>query len=157
MPAPYPVNLMRRLLLALTFLLVAGGGCVGPADPDPRVQEPYRTAAAPLLAAHERLDEYKRAVAQGDDRAEARALWPDVRDDVRRVLDTYDPGVAGDLGPAERSTLVGYLGGLRRGLEAWEEVDAAIRAGEAGADIDETVAAAREHMRFLEGLRDGAF
>lgn len=150
---------MPRILLVAAVLLATAVGCVGPADPDPAVQDDYRTAAAPLLAAHERLDEYASAVSQGGEQNEARALWSDVHDDVRRVVETYDPAVAGDLGPAERSTLVGYLGGLRRGLAAWETVETTIRAREAGADVDveEAIAAAREQMRYLDGLRDGAF
>lgn len=146
------------LRLVAVLALAVAAGCVGPADPDPGVRERYRTAAAPLLAAHDRLEEYEQAVAQEADRAAAPDLWSDVSADVRRVVDTYDPGVA-DLGPAERSTLVGYLGGLRRGLQAWEKVDAAITARQAGADVDVDgpVAAAREHMRYLDGLRDGAF
>ena len=43
---------MSRLLRILVLVgLVAG--CAGPADPDPEVQERFRTAAAPLLSAHD--------------------------------------------------------------------------------------------------------
>lgn len=145
-------------LLHIFVLVGLFAGCAGPADPDPEVQERFRTAAAPLLSAHERLDEYDRAVEEGGDHARARALWPDVADEVGRIMGSYAPSSVA-LDPAQRATLVGYLGGLRAGLDAWEQVDVAIRAAQAGAeaDVDARVATARDHMRFLGRLRADAF
>lgn len=142
-------------LVVLMCLIV---GCAGPATPDPQVQERFRTAAAPLLTAHERLDGYARAVADGGDYARARALWPTVADEVGRALEPDIPTVSG-LDPAQRATLVGYRGGLRGALAAWERVDAAIRAQQAGAadTIAERAATARDHMRVLDDLRAEAF
>lgn len=148
--------MMRPLLLVLAVLLTTG--CVGPADPDPQVQQRYRSAAAPLLRAHERLAAYDAVIAEGDYRR-AQAMWPDIAEYVSEVVDTYDPAAVTELGPAERSALVGYRGGLQRGLAAWERVDAAVRAQQPGVDapVEEVAAVAREHMRHLDDLRAGAF
>ncbi|HVM15149.1 MAG TPA: hypothetical protein VM287_12595, partial [Egibacteraceae bacterium] len=83
---------------------------------------------------------------------------PDVAEEVGRIVESYAPSSA-PLDPAQRATLVGYLGGLRAGLGAWEQVDVAIRAAQTGAeaDVEARVATARDHMRFLERLRAEAF
>lgn len=152
-----PCAVMSRLL-HLVVLVGLVAACAGPADPDPKIQERFAAAAAPLLNAHDRLDEYDRAVAEEGDYARARALWPDVADDVSGTVEAYAPASA-PLDPAQRATLVGYLGGLRAGLDAWEQVDVAIRARQAGAetDVEARVATARDHMRFLDDLRADAF
>lgn len=149
---------MRRPLLCLVVLLFVVAGCAGPADPDPQAQERFRTAASPLLRAHDRLDDYSRAVSEGGDYARAQALWPEIAEEVGPVVESAPP-VVSELDPGQRAALVGYLGGLRAGFHAWERVDMAIRAQQAGAE--DTVAAraatARDHMRVLEGLRAEAF
>lgn len=144
--------------LRLIVLMCLIAGCAGPSTPEPQVQERFRTAAAPLLSAHDRLDSYARAVADGGDYARAQALWPKVADEVARAVEPDTPVVSG-LDPGQRATLVGYRGGLRAALAAWEQVDAAIRAQQAGAEdsIAERAAAARDHMRVLDDLRAEAF
>lgn len=147
--------LLPRLLL-VTFVVA---GCAGPADPDPNAQEQLRAVAAPLLAAHARLDMYEAAVAEGGDYARARSVWPGVAADVEQAVEAFDVAAVSSLGPVHRSTLVGYVGGLRTAITLWEQVDAAIRAQQAGAGagVGDRVTVAREHMRFLEALRTGAF
>lgn len=149
--------MLPRLLLVMS--VAVGVGCAGTADPEPRNQERLRTAAAPLLAAHARLDAYEAAVAEGGDHARATALWPDVAADVEQAVDAVDAAALSGLGPGQRSTVVGYVGGLETALALWERVDAAIRAPQTGAagQVDDRVDAARSHMRFLDGLRAGAF
>lgn len=148
--------MLPRLLLAAIVALLAG--CAGTVDPDPEAQERLRLAAAPLLDAHASLDAYQDAVTDGGDYARARALWPEVAADVHATVEAFDPRAATGLGPAQRSTLVGYAGGLRTALALWERAAEAIAAEQAGrdADVDGRVDAARAHMRVLEGLRAGA-
>lgn len=143
------------LRLAVVACLIVG--CAGPSDPGPQVQERFRTAATPLLSAHDRLGDYARAVAEGD-YARAQALWPEVAEEVAPVVEAGAP-VAGELDPGQRATLVGYRGGLRAAFEAWEQVDAAIRTQQVGAvdTIEGRAAQARVSMRVLDDLRADAF
>lgn len=160
-PASYRTLLcgvVRPLWLCLVVLLCIVAGCAGPGDPDPQTQERFRTAALPLMRAHDRLDDYSRAVTEGGDYARARALWPEIADEVGPVVESAPP-VVSELDPGQRAALVGYLGGLRAGFEAWERVDRAIRAQQAGAEDPVAVqaATARDHMRVLDDLRAEAF
>lgn len=145
-------------IVALVVLLVVAAGCGAAGDPDREAAEQLDAVAAPLLTAHDRLLEYERTVVEGD-HARALALWPEVAADVGAVLGAFDDTAAAGLGAAERAAVVGYVGGLRRGLEAWERVDAAIRAQDAGApaDVEAAVARARDHTRLLDRLREAAF
>lgn len=152
------MNLPRLLsAVAVTAVLAVVGGCSGSADPDPEAREGLRAAAAPLLAAHARLDEYEGAVAEGGDFARARALWPDVAASVGEAVGAFDAAAGTSVGPAQRSTLIGYAGGLATALSLWERVDAAIRSQGTTADRGDRIEAAREHMRYLDRLRSRAF
>lgn len=149
---------LPRLLsaVAVTAVLAVLGGCSGSVDPDPQAREGLRASAAPLLAAHARLEEYEGAVAEGDD-ARARALWPDVAASVDQAVGAFDAAAGTSIGPAQRSTLIGYSGGLATALSLWERVDAAIRSQGTAADRGDRIEAAREHMRYLDRLRSRAF
>jgi hypothetical protein len=149
---------VRRLvrLAAAGALVVALGAC-DPArgdGPATTLDDEVAKRAEPLLDAHERLERFDALVADGEHDTAVRG-WPEIEARVRGAADAVDPDAPG-LGSEGRSTLRGYIGGLRISADAWSEVHEALRAGDEAAVAD-GAERARQRMRHLADLRASAF
>jgi hypothetical protein len=122
----------------------------GPATLDAEVA----ARAQPLLDAHAELERFDALVEDGE-RDSAVRVWPEIEREVRRAAKDVDPDAAA-LGSEGRSTLRGYIGGLRISADAWADVSEALQAGDEAAVAD-GVARARQRMRHLADLRASAF